>query len=147
MPTKQFVNFDYKINNPNEQFKFIMPIEINFRLGGAEVWSFNKCVYDVDLIEAITDLSLGILLDENELKLKQDNPRFICISKDFHSPGKCRIKSIKIDMEKLKKNDNVIEILIDRKLNEPLTEVDFFGYTTVKRNLDTNLDKLSDSLY
>jgi hypothetical protein len=133
-------------NNVIEPDSFLMPIEINLRLAGAETWSTIKSVYDVDLLEEHLNLSLGFKLDEIQLDRKTNNPRFKCMSKDIHPARSVILNSIKVNLEKLAANDNAVEICIFKSPGEKLTGQDCVGWLTVKSGIHETNEKLLTSL-
>lgn len=68
---------------------FIMPIEINLRIGGDEIWSYVKATTGVDLIQEYLKICLGFELDEIELRKKKMNPMGQCLSYHFFPFRRC----------------------------------------------------------
>ena len=110
---------------------FIMPIEINSRLGGAEVWSFVKTVYDVSLIDEYVKMCLGIRLDRHNLKQKQSSPIYQCISKDIHPAINARLNSVGVNLSELRGCEKAVELNIFRSPGDSLTYKDYVGFATI----------------
>ena len=119
---------------------FLMPIEINLRLAGAETWSMIKASCDVDLVREYANIMLGIKVDEVFLKTKWKFPRYRCVSKDFHPAKDLIIKSIGIKSDKVMQDD-VVEISIFRSVEEKLTFKDYLGWITVKTDINSVSEK------
>jgi hypothetical protein len=97
-----------------------MPIEINMRLGGAETWSMIKSVYGVDLLEEYVKIACGI----------EFNPRFICISKNFHPETNRELRSIQFDLDAIQRDENIVQICMVRGANNKQ-----FGWFVWKEDL------------
>ena len=77
-----------------------VPIEINLRMGGDEVYSFMKSVWNVDFVEEATRIALGQYLPKI---IRPDVPRQYLTGSDFLSDysgikGKATINAIIIDI-------------------------------------------------
>jgi biotin carboxylase len=126
---------------------FLMPIEINMRLGGAETWTMVKSVYGVDLLEEYIKIALGVDLNQDRLDKMKQNPRFVCISKNFHPETNRELNSIQFDLEKIQRNENIVQICMVRGSNNR-----HFGWFVWKKdfknpNGDDNVAKsLNESL-
>ncbi len=110
---------------------FLMPIEINLRLGGSQVWTMNKTAYDIDLLEEALKIALNIDLNSEDLERKYKNPRYQVISKNFHADKNVIFDSIEIDLKELNSDPDAIEYLLDRSEDKKLTLRDSFGFMTV----------------
>jgi hypothetical protein len=132
--------------NVIEESYFLMPIEINLRLGGAETWSMIRSVYDINLLEEHLKICLGIRLNDRELNFKFENPRFRCISNDIHPARNVILKSIKINTQKLRADSRAIELSIFRSPGDILTIKDYVGWITVKNRVDSSDEELAVSL-
>jgi hypothetical protein len=126
--------------------KFLMPIEVNLRIGGSEVWSMNNAAFGVNLFTESVKISLGIKLDAEQLKFKQNNPRYNCIAYDYHPARSVQIKSIDIDFPKLIKDEDAVEFCLFRCVGEMLTFQDYMGWLTVKHNNKATADELKFKL-
>ena len=126
-------NAYYKFLIENES-SFIMPIEINPRLGGAEAWSMSLAAHDVNMMNEYVNICLGMQLNKDELMRKQNHPCNQCISKDFHPAINTRLNSIQVYLEQLKQNPNAVEINIFRSPGDTLTFKDYVGFITVVCN-------------
>ncbi len=123
-------NFDENSNLIDEKY-FLMPIEINLRLAGAETWSMVKASYDIDLIKEVVNIGLGIKLNEIDLLKKLNNPRFRAVSKDFHPAKNVYIDAIAVNLNKLMQIDHAVEISIFRSVGDKLTVKDYVGWVSV----------------
>jgi hypothetical protein len=106
----------------------------------------TKGAFDVDLATENLKISLGIKLDDELLKSKYENPRYFCIAKDFHPMRNLYMRSLKIDLENIEKNENIIEIAINKLLDDTLKEVDYFGWISVKNEKASTKEELLQSL-
>jgi hypothetical protein len=142
-------NFDLNSNLLDENY-FMMPIEINTRMGGSETWSMIKSSHKVDLLREYINLSLGIQLNEKRLGYRAKNPFFYCISKDFHPAKRVFIESIKVNVKKLKALKDLVQLVIFRSPHDYLDHLDAIGWITVKSELgpyDVNFrSKLDEAL-
>lgn len=120
-----------------------MPIEINMRLGGAETWSMIKASYDVNLIQEYINLCLGININ---LEDKAKNPRFRCISKDFHPFKYVIIDSLRLNFKKLNNSKNIVEISIFKTKGDRISPKDNIGWTTVKCDFKSSYEKIDFNL-
>jgi hypothetical protein len=138
-------NFDENSNLINES-NFLMPIEINLRLGGAETWSMIKSAYNVDLIQEYLNICLGSDLYLDSLNKKALKPLNYCISKDFHPAKRALIKAIKLNIDRLETLEDVIELVIFRPPNDRLTHSDYMGWISVKNEYTHSYEKLQAML-
>jgi hypothetical protein len=137
--------FDANQNVIDESY-FLMPIEINLRLAGAETWSMVKSVYGINLLEEHLKVSLGITIDRRDLNFRLENPRFRCISNDIHPARDVILKSIKIDTDKLREDERAVELAIFRCPGDRLTIKDYVGWLTVKNHVNCSDEELADSV-
>jgi hypothetical protein len=137
--------FDENCNIIDENW-FLMPIEINLRLAGAETWSMIKAVYDVDLLREHLNISLGFTLVKEQFDHKLENPRFKCISKDIHPARECLLSSILIDLGRLHAEEKLCELSIFRSPGDNLSREDYVGWFTVKADLSESNDALVNSI-
>ena len=146
----QFLYKDRPIFASNEKVidenYFLMPIEINQRLGGAETWSVIKTVYDICLLEEHLNISLGLKLNEKLLEHKRTHPRFRCISKDIHPARNVKLNSIQVNIKKLQRNPNAVEISIFRSPDEKLGIKDYVGWVTAKNELNCSYEEIKETL-
>lgn len=70
-----------------------IPIEINLRLGGAEIFSFHWAAFRVHLLEQAVRIALGLAPTVNSFI----PPRTYCTSTNFIPPQSGRIRNIQID--------------------------------------------------
>lgn len=126
-------NAYYRFLIENES-SFIMPIEINPRLGGAEAWSMSLAAHDVNMMTEYVNICLGLPLNKDELIRKQNHPRNQCISKDFHPAVNTKLNSIQVYLEQLKQNPSAVEINIFRSPGDTLSFKDYVGFITVVCN-------------
>jgi carbamoylphosphate synthase large subunit len=139
-------NFDINGNLIDESY-FLMPIEVNLRVGGAEVWSMIKAVYGVDLIKENLKIAFKIPLDEVELKQKERNPRCKCISKDFDSTRILNINSIKLQVDELIRNPNIVEMVVFNSVGDNLIMNAKYAWLTIKNDdLESSMDEMQRHL-
>ncbi|CAF0807396.1 unnamed protein product [Brachionus calyciflorus] len=129
-----------------EKDHFLMPIEINQRLGGAETWSMIQSSFNVNLIHESAKIALGIQLNEKELLEKSLNPRLTSISHDFHSESKCLIKNISLQLEDIQNDENIVEISLFKCVDDQLYKKDYIGWVTVKCDIDSIDSRLNINL-
>jgi len=134
-------NFDMNANLLDESY-FLMPIEINLRVGGAEVWSMIKAVYGVDLIKENLKIAFNMPLDEAQLKIKANNPRCKCISKDFDSTKAVNINSIKLQADELIRNPDIVELVIFRLAGENLLNSKDVWLTIKNDDLELSMEEM-----
>lgn len=130
----------------DEEEPFLMPIEINLRLAGAETWSMVKASYDIDLIREVVNIGLGLPLDKHELIRRRSEPRFRSVSKDFHPAKNVLIESIAIDLNRLMKMDSAVEISIFRSVGDRLTAKDYVGWVSVINDKNAFMPDLNTKL-
>lgn len=99
------VHFEAKITK-----KGPMPIEINLRMGGGDVYLFSKQVWGVDLIENAVLIALGVKV---EIK-KPKKPLQYLLGEQFLSDKSVIIKKIKIN-EKIKQKKYLTELFFEKK--------------------------------
>ena len=126
-----------------------MPIEINLRAAGGENWAMTKTAFDVDFIREHLNICLGIHLDENVLATKYLSPRSACASLDIHPAKNILYKSLLIDVEKLEKNEDTIEVALFRGVGDRLGIFDDIGWLAVKIEYDEKFveEELMAKLY
>lgn len=132
----------YKPEFFTSDLKYLMPIEINLRLGGAEVYTMNLSAYGVNLFLENLDMALGIPLDKETLKFKQENPRFNCISYDYHPAKNVLIKDIQLNMKQLQENMNLVEVALFRTVGDTLGIKDYVGWLTIKSHKNATIQEL-----
>lgn len=110
---------------------FLMPIEINLRLGGAETWSMIKSAYGVDLLEEYLKICLGVKVSESELKKNNQQVAF-CRSVNFQPEPDKKLRSIWIDAERVKQNEHVAQLTLIRWPNNR-----HFGWLTYRQALES----------
>jgi len=127
----------------NEDY-FLMPIEINSRLGGSEAWSMINAAYGVDLLREHINVSLGIRVS-NDLKFKNENPRYQCISHDFRENYAFYLKAVKINVKDLQMNSNAVEVTVIKSKGD-LVKQEIMGWVAVKNNLNCTFQDLENCL-
>lgn len=115
----------------SDKSNFLMPIEVNPRLGGSEAWSMTYAAFDVNLIQEYLNACLGYELNQDELKRKQQHPRFQCISKDLHPGYNAKINSVQVRIQQLARDPNLVEAFIYRSPGETLTYLESLAYIAV----------------
>ena len=122
--------------------KFLVPVEINPRMGGSETWSKIKAAYDDDLLREHMNISLGIQLQLDE---NFQNARNQCISWDFREEFPIFIESIRIDLPQVLRSKDIVEVAIIRSPGQSLNR-DIYGWLTVKANLESSEVELKAKL-
>lgn len=116
-----------------------MPIEVNLRMGGDEIYSFVKEAWRVDLIENAVKIATGIYIDEI---IKSEEPYKYLAEKDFLADYSGVLSKLEIDEEKIKKNKNILEVEFFKKIGDPVLAppygFDNLGWITVTG--DNHLD-------
>lgn len=124
---------------------YLMPIEINQRIGGAETWSMILSSYNVNLVHEAAKISLGINLDELNLSNKFSNPRWYSISHNFIIESKKTLKSLSIDEENLSSNLDILEVTFFKSTGSFFTKNESIGWIVTKCSKE-NPEKILDSL-
>jgi len=111
-----------------------VPIEANLRMGGDETYSFTKEAWQVDLIENIVKIALGVYIEKIK---KPEIPHKYLISYDF-IPGYSGIL-VKLDMdENIRKNEHLEELYIFKKIGDPILVppegYEYLGWVSVSGN-------------
>jgi len=96
----------YGINGP-------VPIEINLRMGGGDVYIFSKSVWGIDLVENALRISFGIPLNI----VKPEKPLECLAGKQFLSDVSGKVESIIID-DKLLTQKYVKQLKFDKKVGD-----------------------------
>lgn len=108
-----------------------VPIEINLRMGGDEVYSLVKGAWGFDLIENAVRIALGVYIDKYN---KPEEPLKYIISENFLSDHSGVLVNLDID-EKLEKKSFVEEINFFKKIGDPILVppegYEYFGWLTV----------------
>ena len=125
---------------------FLMPIEINLRLAGAEIWSMNNMAYNVNLFLDQIDISLGLKLDQELLKKKQLTPQFQCISNRYHPAKNVRLDHVEIDFAGIQRSKIIFDLTIFRTLNERLVLQDYLGWLAAKTKRASSLEEIKEQL-
>jgi len=111
-----------------------VPIEANLRMGGDETYSFTKEAWDMDLIEGVVKIALGIYIK----KIKNPEiPRRYLISHDFIPEFSGILAKLDID-ENVKKNEHLEELHIFKKIGDPILVppegYEYLGWVSVSGN-------------
>jgi len=110
----------------------LIPIELNLRMGGGDVYLFSKSVWGVDLVMNAVKIALGI--DISVHKPKQ--PQVFLFGRQFLSLRSCIIKDILVN-KKIFKNKNLVDLYFEKKngdvfLAPPDGYDNAIGWLTVK---------------
>ncbi|MBU1119218.1 ATP-grasp domain-containing protein [Patescibacteria group bacterium] len=122
-----------------------VPIELNLRLGGDEVYSFIKNAWHVDMIESACKIALGIYFPTIE---KPEEPYAYLAGYDLLADHSGIISYLEIDPQ-IKKKKYISEINIYKKIGEPILAppegFEYLGWITVKgdnpRDAEDNLEE------
>ncbi len=124
-----------------------VPIEINLRMGGDEVYSFVKGAWNVDLIESAVKIALGIFIPRI---VKPDVPRKYITGIDFLTDSSGVISKIDVD-EELDKKKYLEELHFFKKTGDPILVppegFEYIGWITVSGfSLPDAQENLKDAL-
>lgn len=123
-----------------------VPIEINLRMGGDEVYSFVKGAWGVDLIENAVKIALGMYIKIN----KPETPKRYFTGQDFLSDDSGMVVKLEID-EEVKKMKNLEELHFYKEIGDPILVppegYEYLGWMTVSGdNLLDAGNNLNDAL-
>ncbi|MCX6785368.1 MAG: ATP-grasp domain-containing protein [Candidatus Komeilibacteria bacterium] len=123
-----------------------VPIEINLRMGGDEVYSFVKGVWNVDLIEQALKIALGLFI-----KIKKPaTPRKYFTGQDFLSEHSGILVKVNIK-EEVRKKSYLEELHFFKQIGDPVfvppDGYEYLGWLTVSGdNLLDATDNLNEAL-
>jgi D-alanine-D-alanine ligase-like ATP-grasp enzyme len=92
-----------------------VPIEINLRMGGDEIYTSTRDVWGVDLVENFTKIALGMYV--NPQKVPQ--PKKYILSQTLHADHSGMLTHISID-ENIKKKSYIEQFYFDKKIGDPI---------------------------
>lgn len=124
-----------------------VPIEINLRMGGDEVYSFVKGAWKMDLIEGACKIACGIYLP----KITRPAEPFVYLSGKYFLPDKSGVISNLRLPKKFPKNLQVEEFNFFKEVGDsvfaPPAGYEFLGWMTVKgENLNDARDNLDEAM-
>ncbi len=124
-----------------------VPIEINLRMGGDEVYSFVKGAWNIDLIENAVKIALGIYIPQIK---KPEMPRNYITGVYFLSDYSGVLSQLDIN-EEIRKKDYLEEFHFFKKIGDPILVppegYEFLGWITVSGfSLPDAQDKLKEAL-
>ncbi|MEK7202983.1 MAG: ATP-grasp domain-containing protein, partial [Patescibacteria group bacterium] len=93
-----------------------VPIEINLRMGGDEVYSFIKGAWNVDMVESAIKVALGIYIPQIK---KIEIPRKYITGMDFLSDNSGVLSQLDID-EEIHKKDCLEQLHFFKKVGDPI---------------------------
>ena len=134
------LNFDDNLNILNEEF--IMPIEMNLRLGGASTWSAIKTSFGYDYIPACFKICLGIELDKSEIS-KNENAILRTIAIDWTPFINAKIEKIFMNLDKLKMIEHLVELDIIKAPGDRIDMQTCIGWITAKDKLDASTEDMN----
>lgn len=122
-----------------------MPLEVNLRMGGDEIYSSVRDIWNIDLIEGSVRIALGAPIEPNACE-----PRGCIISHTF-LPERAGILHDVVVSPSLKFNANVCAVEIDAKAGDnvrlPPHSFGYLGWMSVKgENADTAFHHLRQAL-
>ena len=126
--------------------EFLVPIEINNRLGGAEVWAMNNMGYGVNLFLEAIDIALGIELDEAFLRQQQSKPNYQCICNIYHPAKNVKIEKIAIDVGAFQRDSSAVELALFESVGQTLTIQDYLGWITVRNKYGSSVEDMKENL-
>lgn len=100
--TNSCVHFEAKLTTAGP-----VPIEVNLRIGGAEVYAFNRGAWGVDLVEGAARIALGIPI----VGVVTERPREHLASCAFNPPHSGTIRAIDVD-ESVERSPNFAELVL-----------------------------------
>lgn len=108
-----------------------VPLEVNMRMGGSEVWPSVKKVWDFDLIQAAVHVACGVYIP----KVAQDRQPKAFISGMTLVPEKSGVLSSLVYPKDIEKQPGVEEFHFLREVGDtilaPPADFDFLGWVTV----------------
>lgn len=124
-----------------------VPIEINLRMGGDEVYSFIKGAWNVDLIESAVKIALGIYIPQIK---KLEMPCKYITGMDFLSDNSGVLSQLDIN-EEIHKKDYLEQLHFFKKVGDPILVppegYEYLGWITVSgHSLPDARDKLKEAL-
>ena len=109
-----------------------VPIEANLRLGGAEVYAFNRGAHGVDLVEGAVRIALGLPVARHDSSIP---PRHFLRSANLVPPCSGRLDSVTVEPG-LARDDGFAELVLFREvgseLRVPPEGFDYLGWLVVK---------------
>lgn len=123
-----------------------VPIEINLRMGGDEVYSFMKGAWNVDMIENAAKIATGIFIKIN----KPETPKKYFTGQDFLSESSGILVKLDINDE-IKKKKYLEELHFYKEIGDPILVppegYEYLGWITVSGdNLLDAEDNLDEAL-
>ncbi|MBU1131061.1 ATP-grasp domain-containing protein [Patescibacteria group bacterium] len=123
-----------------------VPIEINLRMGGDEVYSFMKGAWNVDMIDLAAKIALGVFIKVK----KPEVPRKYFTGQDFLTEDSGILVTLDID-EKLKQQKYLEELHFYKQIGDPVLAppegYEYLGWITVAGdNLLDAEDNLKEAL-
>lgn len=119
------IHFEAKLSSSSA-----IPIEVNLRMGGDEIYSSVKKVWKVDLIEGAVKIALGIYIPKSKI----EEPGQCIMSKDFVSDHSGVLVRLDMDPE-LQTLDFVEDIKFFKKIGDsvmvPPSGYEYLGWITV----------------
>jgi len=136
------IHFEAKINKYGP-----MPIEVNLRMGGDEVYSFVKGAWNIDLVDNAAKIACNIYIDKVE---KPDKPRKYITGSYFLSPHSGVLVQLDIKERKINRKP-VEEFHFYKKIGDPvLVPPEGFEYlgwiTTSGENINDARENLDDAI-
>ena len=113
------IHFEAKINKYGP-----MPIEVNLRMGGDEVYSFVKGAWNIDLVDNAAKIACNIYIDKVE---KPDKPRKYITGSYFLSPHSGVLVQLDIKERKINRKP-VEEFHFYKKILPPLFFQNFWKF-------------------
>jgi hypothetical protein len=136
-------NFDIdRLDDPDNVAEFLMPIEINLRMGGAEKCSMILAAYGVNIFNSSIHLKLG--LKPYEIQLPQHNPRFNCMSRKYFAK-KSKIESITVDIGNLVNAHNVVDLALVESVGQT-SDNDYIGWMAIKEEIGQSYEHILQTL-
>lgn len=114
----------------NENY-FLMPVEINQRMGGTEAWSMIKAAYDVDLLREHMNISLGLKVNLDKYCQQAKNH---CISWNFIEEFDFYMESIRFNLADIVNNADIVEVALTKSPGKKYCR-EQYGWIALKADL------------
>ncbi len=102
------VHFEAKIGSQGA-----VPIEVNLRMGGGEVYIYSKLVWGVDLVEGAATIALGLPLHV----AKAASPHYHLLSHRFLSGDTCQVTKINVHKD-LYTQDYFVDLYFEKQAGD-----------------------------
>lgn len=126
--------------------EFLVPIEVNNRLGGFDCWTMYTIGYGVNLFLEAIDIALGFDLDEAFLRQQQIKPNFQCISNIYHPAKNALIEKIEVDLSAFQNDPKTVDLSLFKPVGDRLTIQEYLGWLTVRDKYGSSIEEMRANL-